>query len=583
MGADSQKICDLIPLLHTIWIAPLQTIVATYLLYNLLGYSAFGALSAILILILLTALLMKQLKDLQTNQMTAKDFRVNLVSEAIKNLKTIKLHAWNDVFLKRIEIARKLENWNWNPVPALAMLVSQTSISIRRINKFLNLVDFELHKSYIKSDKIINVQASIRFENVYLSWDNKKSVLSNLHFSIPPGSLVTIGKSSFLQAILGNLIITKGRICVNGKIAYASESSWIKRATIQENILLHNQMDKHLYLDVLSACELDTDLSCMPMRDDTLIIDNGANLSGGQRQRISLARAAYNEVTPSYNAANLRHSDSLSKAEQNTTDPTIKKSQYLHEGGVGHIMTGLSLIIFSVATFTFSNVWLSIWSGQDDSTQISSATYNLTIYGGSGLPKAPLVIIYYFLQRFYVLTSTNLRRNESLTRTPLYSPVLETLSGLCSIKALGIEKETMEEIQKYLLENNKAWIKARLDILGTIIVLGTYIFVVISKDHLSPAVIALSLSSALQITQLLNYFAKLTKISNKMVTQGQTTPSATWQQGCASTAVWSRRLRGGKFQRCGICGGQFDSGSTLGYLDSSGNWHDYTHRCNGGA
>lgn len=87
MGADSQKICDLIPLLHTIWIAPLQTIVATYLLYNLLGYSAFGALSAILILILLTALLMKQLKDLQTNQMTAKDFRVNLVSEAIKNLK----------------------------------------------------------------------------------------------------------------------------------------------------------------------------------------------------------------------------------------------------------------------------------------------------------------------------------------------------------------------------------------------------------------------------------------------------------------------------------------------------------------
>lgn len=82
-------------------------------------------------------------------------------------------------------------------------------------------------------------------------------------------------------------------LAFQGKIAYASESSWIKRATIQENILLHNQMDKHLYLDVLSACELDTDLSCMPMRDDTLIIDNGANLSGGQRQRISLARAAY--------------------------------------------------------------------------------------------------------------------------------------------------------------------------------------------------------------------------------------------------------------------------------------------------
>lgn len=46
--------------------------------------------------------------------------------------------------------------------------------------------------------------------------------------------------------------------------------------------------------------------------------------------------------------------------------------------------------------------------------------------------------------------------------------------------------------------------------LGTLIVLGTCIFAVISKDNLSPAVIALSLSSALQITQLLNYFVKLT-------------------------------------------------------------------------
>lgn len=49
-----------------------------------------------------------------------------------------------------------------------------------------------------------------------------------------------------------------------------------------------------------------------------------------------------------------------------------------------------------------------------------------------------------------------------------------------------------------------------MDILGTLIVLGTCMFAIISKETLSPSVVALSLSSALQITQLLNYFVKLT-------------------------------------------------------------------------
>ncbi|XP_035714890.1 multidrug resistance-associated protein 1-like [Folsomia candida] len=127
--------------------------------------------------------------------------------------------------------------------------------------------------------------------------------------------------------------------------------------------------------------------------------------------------------------------------------------------------------------------------------------------------------MYYFLQRFYVVTATNLRRHEACTRTPLYSLVLEALTGLCSIKAFELQDKIMGEIQKTLLENNKAfflymsatlWSKARLDILGTLIVLGTCMFAIISKETLSPSVVALSLSSALQITQLLNYFVKLT-------------------------------------------------------------------------
>lgn len=87
MGADSQKLCDIIPLLHTLWIAPIQTVVATYLLYNLLGNAAFAGLATIIVLICVTFVLTRQLKLLQINQMKAKDARLKIVSEIIQNLK----------------------------------------------------------------------------------------------------------------------------------------------------------------------------------------------------------------------------------------------------------------------------------------------------------------------------------------------------------------------------------------------------------------------------------------------------------------------------------------------------------------
>lgn len=47
--------------------------------------------------------------------------------------------------------------------------------------------------------------------------------------------------------------------------------------------------------------------------------------------------------------------------------------------------------------YTFSNVWLSIWSAQDDVNQIKSATTNITIYGAMGIAQGKYVCIFYEL------------------------------------------------------------------------------------------------------------------------------------------------------------------------------------------
>lgn len=47
----------------------------------------------------------------------------------------------------------------------------------------------------------------------------------------------------------------------------------------------------------------------------------------------------------------------------------------------------------------------------------------------------PILIVYYFVQRFYVATTRQLTRLESITRSPIYSHFGETLTGCASIRA----------------------------------------------------------------------------------------------------------------------------------------------------
>jgi len=123
--------------------------------------------------------------------------------------------------------------------------------------------------------------------------------LHDINIQIKRNSLTAIvgavgsGKSSLINAIIGEMKLEGGKIVHGGTVSYCSQQAWIQNATVRDNILFGKEYDEALYRKVIDYCCLTHDLEIFPDGDMTEIGERGINLSGGQKQRINLARAVY--------------------------------------------------------------------------------------------------------------------------------------------------------------------------------------------------------------------------------------------------------------------------------------------------
>ncbi|KIK57337.1 hypothetical protein GYMLUDRAFT_46212 [Collybiopsis luxurians FD-317 M1] len=129
--------------------------------------------------------------------------------------------------------------------------------------------------------------------------ENPPFQLKNLKLTIPRGALVAIvgrvgsGKSSILQALIGEMRKSSGEVRFGGSLSYVSQTPWIRNASVRDNIFFGQPEDAERLSEVIRACSLVPDLNILPNGEHTEIGEKGVNISGGQKARISLARAAY--------------------------------------------------------------------------------------------------------------------------------------------------------------------------------------------------------------------------------------------------------------------------------------------------
>ncbi|KAJ4932488.1 hypothetical protein JOQ06_010909, partial [Pogonophryne albipinna] len=129
-----------------------------------------------------------------------------------------------------------------------------------------------------------------------------------------------------------------------------------------------------------------------------------------------------------------------------------------------------------------------------------------------------LGLLYFFVQRFYVASSRQLKRLESVSRSPIFTHFNETLLGTSVIRAFGEQERFICESDLRVDHNQKAyypsivanrWLAVRLEFVGNCIVSFSALLAVMARESLSPGIMGLAISYALQLTASLTWLVRM--------------------------------------------------------------------------
>ena len=129
-----------------------------------------------------------------------------------------------------------------------------------------------------------------------------------------------------------------------------------------------------------------------------------------------------------------------------------------------------------------------------------------------------ITIIYFLIGRFYIDSSRDLKRLESVQRSPLYQQFGETLSGMVTIRAYGDERRFIRDNLSMINAHNRPfiylwaanrWLAFRVDIAGALVSFFAGVFVVLSVGKIDPGAAGLAMTYAVTFTENVLWFVRL--------------------------------------------------------------------------
>ncbi|XP_059256375.1 ATP-binding cassette sub-family C member 10 isoform X1 [Mustela nigripes] len=207
---------------------------------------------------------------------------------------------------------------------------------------------------------------------------------------------------------------------------------------------------------------------------------------------------------------------------------TLQAAATLHRRLLHRVLLAPVTFFYSTPTGRILNRFSSDVACADDSLPFmlnillanAAGLLGLLAVLGAGLPwllllLPPLSILYDRVQRRYRASSRELRRLSSLTLSPLYAHLADTLAGLPVLRAAGATCRFEEENQRLLELNLRCqfaagaatqWLDIRLQLMGAAVVSAIAAIALVQHQRglANPGLVGLSLSYALSLTGLLS-------------------------------------------------------------------------------
>ncbi|KAF1346461.1 hypothetical protein BDV97DRAFT_400391 [Delphinella strobiligena] len=135
-----------------------------------------------------------------------------------------------------------------------------------------------------------------------------------------------------------------------------------------------------------------------------------------------------------------------------------------------------------------------------------------------------ITILYFLIGMFYINSSRDLKRLESVQRSPLYQQFGETLSGMTTIRAYGDERRFIREnLHKvnthsrpfiYLWGANR-WLAFRVDVTGALVSFFAGAFVILSVGKIDAGAAGLAMTYAVTFTENVLWFVRLYSVNEQ--------------------------------------------------------------------
>ena len=278
---DCQRFDNLLPFLHAPWVSVILIVVAYFLISNIVGYAAAAAgLSVLLVSVAIQARLGFVFKKLRAKTAKATDGRVRLISELLSGILSVKAFAWEEPCLEAVAAARSKEastvlRAQWCRSLTAALYFSTTAMSVfatyavyfrtqrgeklsvgdvtslvALLNALRQIVSFgcayfamagpeclvavRRMQRFLELDERARVpecdEHLLRASKVTVAWPHASPAVQNACCAVKPGQVIVVagpvgcGKSSLLQASLGELDVTSGRLESIQNVVYAPQS-----------------------------------------------------------------------------------------------------------------------------------------------------------------------------------------------------------------------------------------------------------------------------------------------------------------------------------------------------------------------